>query len=99
MFSTAPSSSSGGDASQSWESSGTPGVAESTTVPRSMSCLEPFNAAFAQDTSRSGRIFVTDASLEQVRHCRDPGVGMQADCRKRGLIIHIEEIQEDERFQ
>src|SRR2546425_12547958 len=98
MFSTAPSSSSGGDASQSWESSGTAGIARSTTVPRSMSCLEPFNAAFAQDTSRSGRIFVTDATLEEVCHRRNPGVGMQAD-RREGGLVHIEEIKEDERFQ
>src|SRR5713101_2710163 len=54
------------------ETTGMATVAGSAAVPRPMSRLEPFNAACRQDASRSGRIFVTDASLEQVCHRRDP---------------------------
>ncbi len=46
------------------ETAGAARVAGSPAVPRSVTCLEPFNAALCQDASRSGRTFVTDASLE-----------------------------------
>src|SRR5882672_7001758 len=49
----------------------TAGVASSPAVPGSVRRLEPFHPAREQDSGRSTRIFVTDASLEQVRHRRD----------------------------
>ena len=79
------------------EPSGMARVARSATMPGSMGCLEPFDAAFTQDAGRSVRIFVANAPFEKICHCRNPGVGMQSDPGKRGLI-HIEEIQEHERF-
>src|SRR5437899_612335 len=97
MFSTGPISFVRRQREPELEPSGMARVAGSATVPRSVSRLEPFDAAFPQDTPRSVRIFVTDASFEKVCHCRNPGVGMQADPGKRDLI-HLEEIQEHERL-
>src|SRR6202521_808293 len=46
------------------EPTGTAGVAGSPAVPGSVTGLEPFDPACQQDSGRSTRILVTDASLE-----------------------------------
>jgi hypothetical protein len=73
------------------ETAGTARVAGSPAVPRSLTCLEPFNAAFCQDASRSGRLRTgrfpgTDTGMSPSR-CpsanggRSPGT-RPAPCRK-----------------
>src|SRR5262249_30364972 len=69
-----------------------------SAVPRSVSCLEPFHAAFWQDTGNSIRILVTDAAFEKVRHGDDAGVWMEPDSGKRNPI-HIEQVQKNERVE